>query len=358
MTSGIYQIRNLENGKVYIGQSINIDRRKSEHLRSVRKGTHYNDYLQKAYIKYGEESFSFEVIELCDKRELNDRERFWINKYRSTDKRKGYNLQTGGDRRELSEYSRNKMSKTRKERIRKGLIKPVGKKWTDETRKKVLASLAKYYGNKESRIKLSKATSKIDYETVTKIKVVLKDDLEIAPEDIAKRYGVSVNSVNHIINMASHDYVLSEYNYVIKNRKVILEKRKNKTVIRMYRDGCSYQEIGTVVGLHHRNVIRRVNAIKTIHDDRCRLNVIKRAARKKTSLVRTLHSMGYNDIQSSRLLNASRSYIWNIRTGSLLKDYEDVNQVRAKVKPFNYKIGKVKTDELIIENDRQLVFAF
>ena len=346
MTSGIYQIRNLVNDKVYVGQTKNFVYRRSRHFRSLQDGIHYNKYLQRSFNKHGLNNFSFEVLERCAEGLLNERERYWIEEKQSEYSDKGYN----------SVYAVNLFEKYDKNRrVNKTKRKHNKIIYTDEVRKKFQASIARYWENEDNRIKHSLASSNIDYETIVRIKTLLKKDLEIASDDIAKRYGVSVNSVNHIINMASHDYVLSEYNYVIKNRKVILDKRKNKTVIRMYRDGCSYQEIGTVVGLHHRNVIRRVNAIKTIHDDRCRLNVIKRASRKKTSLVRTLHSMGYNDIQSSRLLNASRSYIWNIRTGSLLKDYEDVNQVRAKVKPFNYKIGKVKTDELIIERVQGLV---
>lgn len=66
--SGIYKITNKVNGKFYIGSSIDIEDRCENHYYSHRKmlnrGEHYNNHLQNAWNKYGEENFIFEVIEL------------------------------------------------------------------------------------------------------------------------------------------------------------------------------------------------------------------------------------------------------------------------------------------------------
>ena len=89
--TGIYKITNLANGKIYIGQSICIERRFSEHKRGKSLST---QLIDKAILKYGVENFSFEVIEECDAIELNDREIYWIDYYNSY--RRGYNLTSGG----------------------------------------------------------------------------------------------------------------------------------------------------------------------------------------------------------------------------------------------------------------------
>lgn len=94
---GIYKIQNLINGKSYIGQSKNIKRRWKDHCCSANNPTdhNYNNPLYRSIRKYGIENFSFEVIEECLVSELNDKERFYIQKYDSFFN--GYNLTLGGD---------------------------------------------------------------------------------------------------------------------------------------------------------------------------------------------------------------------------------------------------------------------
>lgn len=64
MKSGIYKIENKVNGKVYIGSSNSIKRRWQKHKALLRHGKHQNSHLQAAWDKYGEDNFSFSVIEL------------------------------------------------------------------------------------------------------------------------------------------------------------------------------------------------------------------------------------------------------------------------------------------------------
>lgn len=62
--SGIYTITNKVTGKLYIGESLDIYRRwNDEHIPQLRKNHHYNRELQNDFNKYGEENFSFEVLE-------------------------------------------------------------------------------------------------------------------------------------------------------------------------------------------------------------------------------------------------------------------------------------------------------
>lgn len=62
MNSGIYTITNQQTGMFYVGRTCNWRQRKSSHKCSLRGGYHVNPHLQHAFNKYGEDSFSFELI--------------------------------------------------------------------------------------------------------------------------------------------------------------------------------------------------------------------------------------------------------------------------------------------------------
>lgn len=102
---GIYKIENLMNKRAYIGQSKNILKRFANHkiIAFNEKDHSYNYPLYKAIRKYGLENFSFEIIEECLVKELNEKERFWISFYNSFFE--GYNQGIGG---EQSRFSLNK----------------------------------------------------------------------------------------------------------------------------------------------------------------------------------------------------------------------------------------------------------
>lgn len=82
---GIYKITNLINNKIYIGQSINIEKRWEEHRRSVNyiNNHTYNYPLYRAIRRYGLNNFTFEIIEECNINELTEKEQYWINYYNS-----------------------------------------------------------------------------------------------------------------------------------------------------------------------------------------------------------------------------------------------------------------------------------
>lgn len=91
--SGIYRITNSINGKVYIGSSVDIPRRWNRHKNQLRNGCHHSKALQRAWNKYGEENFIFEMIEaIGDFSILVDVENMYIAKYKSADGRNGYNM--------------------------------------------------------------------------------------------------------------------------------------------------------------------------------------------------------------------------------------------------------------------------
>lgn len=75
---GIYKITNKINNKCYIGQSIHIERRWSEHCFPSKTSK-----ISLAIQKYGKNNFNFEVIEECVITELDEKESYWIKFYNS-----------------------------------------------------------------------------------------------------------------------------------------------------------------------------------------------------------------------------------------------------------------------------------
>lgn len=85
---GIYKITKKSNGKSYIGQSVDIERRFKEH--KYKKDIPIEIAIQ----KYGEDAFTYEIVEECELSELDKKESYWIDYYDSYNK--GYNCNEGG----------------------------------------------------------------------------------------------------------------------------------------------------------------------------------------------------------------------------------------------------------------------
>lgn len=132
----IYKITNRINGKVYIGQTIRpFDMRYS----GGNIANTCNTHLQSSINKYGVENFS--VVKIFDiafsKVELDIKEDFYITLYNSSDRRFGYNKQSGGANGVPTKETRKKQSEAHKG---KGFGKDnpfFGKRHTEETLRKI-----------------------------------------------------------------------------------------------------------------------------------------------------------------------------------------------------------------------------
>ena len=134
---GIYEIRNVANDKVYIGQVCLTKghyRRWSEHKSLLRSGTHYNFYLQDEWDVYGESSFVFTFVEeVHDDDELDQAELKWITETWDMN----YNIQSAptgslrGQRRILSEEAKANLAAANRSRP-----------WTAEDRAKQSVALS------------------------------------------------------------------------------------------------------------------------------------------------------------------------------------------------------------------------
>jgi group I intron endonuclease len=106
---GIYKYQNKQNGKIYIGRSVNITKRKWEHLAKPSPYSYFDQTLK----KIGEDAFDFEIVEECKENELKDKEKYWIAYYNCCvlDNRDGgYNLTHGGEEYRSDENPWSKLS--------------------------------------------------------------------------------------------------------------------------------------------------------------------------------------------------------------------------------------------------------
>lgn len=93
----IYLITNKVNNKVYVGQTItHLNRRMSKHYTNAKCNPSVTG-VDGAIKKYGKNNFTVRILCNCANDQLNDLEKFYIQKYESNNPDKGYNLTIGGE---------------------------------------------------------------------------------------------------------------------------------------------------------------------------------------------------------------------------------------------------------------------
>lgn len=76
---GIYRIIHIETDRCYVGQSIDINKRWKQHILDLNAERHHAVHLQRAWTKYGDNAFTFEILEECNLENLTEREQFWMD---------------------------------------------------------------------------------------------------------------------------------------------------------------------------------------------------------------------------------------------------------------------------------------
>jgi len=192
MESGIYKIKNIVNGKIYIGSAKSIKKRWGQHISALNKNSHDNIYLQKAWNKYGEGNFEFTIVEEVELNDLIIMEQHYIDLYNVCNRSIGYNLlPTAGNLLgyKHSDESKRKMSDSQKGKIltsetkekisaghkgikyntcRKGWK---GTKASDETKKKMSESRIGRKLSYETKQKISKSNLGKKQSEETKLKI-------------------------------------------------------------------------------------------------------------------------------------------------------------------------------------------
>lgn len=257
---GIYKIQNKVNGKVYIGQSVNIASRWKGHIASLRNNHHRNDHLQKSWNKYGEDNFDFSILCECNKEELDDKEIHYINYYKSTDSEYGYNLRDGGE----------------------------GGNMTAETIEKMRG--------------IGSTLSKDDVRHIKMLMYLLMDRNEIA-----KIYEVSPKVLTAISQGKNWGYILPELNDKIHNLKQLLINERNQMIISHYDNGLKIMEIVNLTGLSVSIVEKAVYKYREIKN--------KDFQMEKYNKIFELHNQGINNYQISKIVGVSPSTVQRYLSG-------------------------------------------
>ncbi len=168
--TGVYRIRNLVNGKVYIGGAyVSLCYRWYLHQRDLNNGRHGNEHLLSSWRKYGSENFKFEVIERCSPESCKEREQYWIDFYRPFDRTKGYNKSpTAGSalgvkhsaktRKKYSAAMRRRMEDpAEREKVGRGMR---GKKMSKESKRLISEAAKKMWQDKGIRERIISANKR------------------------------------------------------------------------------------------------------------------------------------------------------------------------------------------------------
>jgi group I intron endonuclease len=116
---GVYCAIHRDSLMCYVGSSCDVGQRRNEHVAGARNGgvTAFN----RAVRKLGAESFDFEVLELCPRDQLKERENLWLRFYQSASTR-GLNTLPFSNT-----FKRGEVSKATRERIsasKRGNVSP------------------------------------------------------------------------------------------------------------------------------------------------------------------------------------------------------------------------------------------
>lgn len=147
---GIYIIRNHDNGKVYIGQSVDVEYRICNHFSCLKHNRHDNEHMQRAYNK-NPHAFSWELVAQCNAEDLDFLEIAYIEKYDSCNPEKGYNRSFGGQSyHRATEETKRKMSQSK-----------TGKKFTPEHCRKIGEANRRRKLSDETKAKIAAKRGKV-----------------------------------------------------------------------------------------------------------------------------------------------------------------------------------------------------
>lgn len=215
----IYKITNKINGKVYIGQTIqSLKSRKRDHRNKVDRLS--NLYLYRAFKKYGFAAFEWqEIDQAISKTELDEKEKFYIERFQAVDREYGYNMTCGGEggkqteevRRRIgasnrgrvkSEEERKKLSISLKGKYTKEKASWWGRKHTDEQKRKIseaqLGAKNHMYGKKASEETRQKKSEAIRGEKHWNHKTVINLDsgeIYVSALEASEKTGVDNSSI-------------------------------------------------------------------------------------------------------------------------------------------------------------------
>lgn len=211
--SGVYMFRNIDNNKIYIGQSKYLNTRYREHKCELLKGIHHNEYLQRAVNSHGFDKFEYRVLRRCNVEDLDYWEEYYINFYHSMDRNKGYNIREAGNESEMPIEI--------KEKIR-------------------LANRGK--------------NNKLTADEVEQIKLLRLSGLKCT--DLAEKFNSNTATISKITRCKNWSYIREDLNEALLHISETEEDRRKETIRCLYRQGYRPNQISKKTGIAY-TVIRK-----------------------------------------------------------------------------------------------------
>jgi len=305
--SGIYIIENKVNGKKYIGQSVNIQSRRSKHFGELKRGTHHNGYLQNSYDKYGEENFVHYVVEYCDIDMLDEREMHYILFFDTTNEQLGYNLDSGGNlNRKVSEITKEKQR---------------------------MSSLG--------------TNSKLTVKDVEEIKKLLLTNLK--QKEIADRFGVKLSTINKIAKCKNWTWVCPELNDKIikahsskvrKKEEIALELLNNNVPLKTIEKqiGISYQKLLKLKGFRESDFLEERNK-KIVND--FNLGMTKKEIMDKYNITSAVYVSATSEAFNKKMKKMKQQAIDLRNYGFMVSEIADIYKIhRTTVTEWTKNICK------------------
>jgi group I intron endonuclease len=215
---GIYSIKNIINGKMYIGSSVNLYLRKNIHFKQLFNMKHHSIYLQNSYNKYGKNNLVFDIIEFVpNKIDLIKREQIWIDLLKPK-----YN-------------------------IYKIAGSPLGYKHTDESKEKIRQNSKLLVHSEETKLKISKAKKGVKKSQESIDKFIQKMTGRKLSEEHKNKIGKanlgrknSIETINKMKN--AHSNVSLETRQKMRNAH-IGSKDSNAKIVLNLENGVFYETI-------------------------------------------------------------------------------------------------------------------
>lgn len=210
----------LLNNKLYIGQTTNLNVRLKNYLSGIYTETHYFARALNKYLRRKDSYFY--IMCVCDtKEELNEKEKFYISKYDTTNRDKGYNLTHGVDRPLVSEDTLRKMINSAKNK------KKVYCKVIEEDR------IIEFESRRDCGRKLNIDISTI-YWGIKRKSIVLKKYYFSYDKDFSNHSDKTINRNNLISTKLKNNRNGTKYIWKLYKNDILLLERDS--LLRLHRD--------------------------------------------------------------------------------------------------------------------------
>jgi group I intron endonuclease len=201
MNSGIYKITCTATNKIYVGSAINLSKRKNNHFHSLKKNKHENSYLQNSFNKYGESFFIFETLEIIEKDNLIICEQKWIDVLKEQYELYNLNMIAGSF---------------------------LGRKHTDETKKKLSVFRTGQKVSEEVKLKISNSLKDREFSNTHRENLAIKSRGENNARSTLTSEQVILIRNKYIPNEYGYRKLAKEFNTTVSTIEKIITRKHFK----------------------------------------------------------------------------------------------------------------------------------